>query len=113
VARQLDDMSDADPTGRAQELAREARALPRRSIKGRWIPATQARQEQLLRRMLDAGRSLEQDQRDESQRARRAPRASPRASRRRTRERRCRGAVSRAHVGGTARAQPGGPSFGD
>ncbi|MBX3133384.1 MAG: hypothetical protein KF689_08390 [Gemmatimonadaceae bacterium] len=68
VARQLDDLSDADPTGRAQEMAREARALAAALDQGAVDPTTKARQEQLLRRMLDAGRSLEQDQRDESQR---------------------------------------------
>lgn len=68
VARQLDEVSDADPTGRAQELAREARALAQALDQGAVDPATKNRQEQLLRRMLDAGRSLEQDQRDESQR---------------------------------------------
>jgi hypothetical protein len=68
VARQLDEISDADPTGRAQELAREARALAAALDQGAVDPSTKARQEQLLRRMLDAGRSLEQDQREESQR---------------------------------------------
>lgn len=68
VARQLDEISDADPTGRAQELAREARALAAALDQGAVDPTTKARQEQLLRRMLDAGRSLEQDQREESQR---------------------------------------------
>lgn len=68
VARRLDEISDADPTGRAQELAREARALASVLDQGAVDPTTKARQEQLLRRMLDAGRSLEQDQRDESQR---------------------------------------------
>ena len=74
VARQLDEVSDADPTGRAQELAREARALAQALDQGAVDPATQARQQQLLRRMLDAGRSLEQDQRDE--RAKREARAA-------------------------------------
>ena len=37
-------------------------------------PSTQARQERLLRRMLDAGRSLEQEERDEG--ARRESRAA-------------------------------------
>lgn len=68
VARQLDEISDADPTGRAQELAREARALAAALDQGAVDPTTKARQEQLLRRMLDAGRSLEQDQREESTR---------------------------------------------
>ncbi|MBA3853203.1 MAG: hypothetical protein C0503_02245 [Gemmatimonas sp.] len=68
VARQLDEISDADPTGRAQELAREARVLAAALDQGAFDPSTKARQEQLLRRMLDAGRSLENDQRDESSR---------------------------------------------
>ncbi len=68
VARALDEVSDADPTGRAQELAREARALAAALDQGAVDPSTKARQEQLLRRMLDAGRSLENDQRDESSR---------------------------------------------
>ena len=68
VARQLDEVSDADPTGRAQEMAREARMLAQALDQGAVDPATQARQERLFRRMLDAGRSLEQDQRDETQR---------------------------------------------
>lgn len=68
VARQLDELSDSDPTGRAQELAREARMLAQALDQGAVDPATQARQERLFRRMLDAGRSLEQDQRDETQR---------------------------------------------
>ncbi len=68
VARALDDISDADPTGRAQDLAREARALAAALDQGAVDPSTKTRQEQLLRRMLDAGRSLENDQRDESSR---------------------------------------------
>lgn len=74
VARQLDEVSDADPSGRALELAREARALAQALDQGAVDPTTQARQQQLLRRMLDAGRSLEQDQRDE--RAKREARAA-------------------------------------
>jgi hypothetical protein len=68
VARELDEISDADPTGRAQELAREARALAAALDQGAVDPATKTRQEQLLRRMLDAGRSLETEQREEGQR---------------------------------------------
>jgi len=81
VAQQLDDIADADPTGRAQELAREARALAAALDQGAVDPATQARQERLFRRMLDAGRSLEQDQRDETQRREsRAARAGDRVT---------------------------------
>ena len=68
VARALDQVADADPTGRAQEMAREARVLAQALDQGIADPATQARQERLFRRMLDAGRALEQDQQDEAQR---------------------------------------------
>ena len=68
VARSLDEVADADPTGRAQEMAREARQLAQALDQGVVDPATQARQERLFRRMLDAGRALEQEQKDESQR---------------------------------------------
>jgi hypothetical protein len=68
VARALDEVADSDPTGRAQEMAREARMLAQALDQGAVDPATQARQERLFRRMLDAGRSLENEQKDESQR---------------------------------------------
>lgn len=68
VARRLDEVADADPTGRTQELAREAQALATALDQGAIDPSTNARQAQLLRRMLDAGRTLEQDQREEGQR---------------------------------------------
>ena len=68
VARALYQVADADPTGRAQEMAREARVLAQALDQGIADPATQARQERLFRRMLDAGRALEQDQQDEAQR---------------------------------------------
>jgi hypothetical protein len=68
VARDLEEVGDADPTGRAQELAREARAVAQALDQGAVDPATQARQERLLRRMLDAGRSLEQEEREAGER---------------------------------------------
>jgi len=68
VARALDEVADNDPTGRATEMAREARLLAQALDQGVVDAATQARQERLFRRMLDAGRALEQDQKDESQR---------------------------------------------
>jgi Zn-dependent oligopeptidase len=85
VARQLEEAAGADPSGRAQELAREARAIAQALDQGAVDPAQAARQERLLRRMLDAGRSLEQDQQDESQRresrtARTAERFAPGAT---------------------------------
>ncbi len=68
VARALDEVADTDPTGRAAEMARDARQLAQALDQGVADAATQARQERLFRRMLDAGRSLEQEQKDESQR---------------------------------------------
>jgi hypothetical protein len=68
VARALDEVADADPTGRAQEMAREARLLAQTLDQGVVDQAMQARQERLFRRMLDAGRALEQEQHDETQR---------------------------------------------
>lgn len=65
VARQLEEVADADPSGRATELAREARLLAEALDQGAVDPATRARQERLLQRMLDAGRSLEQEEREE------------------------------------------------
>jgi len=74
VARQLEEVADSDPSGRATELAREARALAQALDQGAVDPSTQSRQERLLQRMLDAGRSLEQEERDEG--ARRESRAA-------------------------------------
>lgn len=68
VARALDEVADSDPTGRAQEMAREARMLAQALDQGAVDPGTAARQERLFRRMLDAGLSLEKEQKDESQR---------------------------------------------
>lgn len=68
VAQALDEAADADPSGRAQEMAREARGLAQQLDQGIATPATEQRLERLLRRMLDAGRSLEQEERDATQR---------------------------------------------
>jgi hypothetical protein len=68
VAQQLDELGDAPGASRAAELAREARRLAEALEGGRLDAATLARQEQLFRRLLDAGRSLEKDEREESER---------------------------------------------
>jgi hypothetical protein len=68
VAQALDEAADADPSGRAQEMAREARGLAQQLDQGIATAATEQRLERLLRRMLDAGRSLEQEERDATQR---------------------------------------------
>ncbi len=68
VAQQLDELGDQPGANRAAELAREARRLAEALEGGRLDAATLARQEQLFRRLLDAGRSLEKDEREDSER---------------------------------------------
>lgn len=68
LAQQLDEMGEAPGANRAAELAREARRLAEALEGGRLDAATLARQEQLFRRLLDAGRSLEKDEREDSER---------------------------------------------
>jgi hypothetical protein len=71
VAERLDELGDGDPSGRSDALAREARqlaqALERQAAPDAPAadPATLARQQQLYRKLLDAGRTLEQEDRDE------------------------------------------------
>ena len=66
VAASLEDMSDQDRTGRAEELAKEARQLAQALESGGIDPNTIDRQQRLFRRMLDAGRTLERDERDDT-----------------------------------------------
>ena len=68
VARKLDDVGDADASGKAAELAREARQLAQSLEQGAADPTVLERQQRLFKRMLDAGRTLENDQKDESSR---------------------------------------------
>ena len=65
VARSLTDVSDADQTGRMDALAKEAQTLSQQIERNGIDPAVAARQAQLYRRLLDAGRFLEQDERDD------------------------------------------------
>jgi hypothetical protein len=65
VARSLTDVSDADQTGRMDALAKEAQTLSQQIERNGIDPAVAARQQQLYRRLLDAGRFLEQDERDD------------------------------------------------
>ena len=65
VARSLNDVSDADQTGRTDALAKEAQTLAQQIERNGIDPAMAARQQQLYRRLLDAGRFLEQDERDD------------------------------------------------
>jgi hypothetical protein len=71
VAKALDDVQDLDATGRTRELAREARTLAQALEAGAADPSTLDRQQRLFRKMLDAGRLLQQEERDDQ-----APRES-------------------------------------
>lgn len=65
VAKSLSDVSDADQTGRTDALAKEAQLLAQQLERGGLDPSVAARQQQLYRRLLDAGRFLEKDERDD------------------------------------------------
>jgi hypothetical protein len=65
VAKSLTDVSDADQTGRTDALAKEAQTLAQQIERSGIDPSVAARQQQLYRRLLDAGRFLEQDERDD------------------------------------------------
>jgi len=66
VAASLDEMSDQDRTGRAEELAKEAKQLAQALESGALDPNVIDRQQRLFRRMLDAGRTLERDEREDN-----------------------------------------------
>ncbi len=66
VADQLDEAGDAAGGDKAEQLAREARQLADALDGGRLDAATLARQQQLFRRLLDAGRSLEKEEREDT-----------------------------------------------
>ena len=65
VARSLNDVSDADQTGRTDALAKEAQTLAQQMERNGIDPTVAQRQQQLYRRLLDAGRFLEQEERDD------------------------------------------------
>jgi hypothetical protein len=65
LARQMERMRAQGQVPGAQELSAEARELAARLEAGRLDRETVARQERLFRRMLDAGRTLEGEERDE------------------------------------------------
>jgi hypothetical protein len=66
VAEELERMRAQGDAPGAAELAEEARELARKLEASRLDPETTARQERLFRRMLDAGRSLQGEEKDES-----------------------------------------------
>lgn len=67
IANQLEEMSDAAGGDRAGDLAREARQLAEALEQTRVDASTVARQQQLFRRLLDAGRSLEKEEREDNE----------------------------------------------
>jgi hypothetical protein len=81
VARTLSDVSDLDQTGRTDALAKEAQGLAQQLERNGLDASTVARQQQLYRRLLDAGRLMEQDDRDD-QGPRESRTASPGGDRR-------------------------------
>jgi len=66
VAAQLDDVGDRDDSGRADELAREARQIAAALEAAQVDPSILERQQRLFRKMLDAGRLLEEEEREDT-----------------------------------------------
>ena len=81
IAEELGELEDpeGDLLGRPEELAEEAAELSRQLELEGPTQETLERQRQLFRRMLDAGRSLEDEDLDPNQRESRAATADPRA----------------------------------
>ncbi len=67
IANQLDEIGDAAGGDRAGELAKEARQLAEALEQTRVDASTVARQQQLFRRLLDAGRTLEKEEREDNE----------------------------------------------
>jgi hypothetical protein len=68
LANELERLGGMGLPGRPEELAQEARRLADRLEQGQLDRQTLERQQRLFRRMLDAGRTLRNDQEDEPQR---------------------------------------------
>ncbi|HWZ58081.1 MAG TPA: hypothetical protein VNW46_03810, partial [Gemmatimonadaceae bacterium] len=66
LAQSLDAMGGNDGSGRADAMAREAHEIASSLARTGPDPATLARQQRLYHRLLDAGHTLEQDERDSS-----------------------------------------------
>ncbi len=66
VAAQLEENGDKDNSGRAEELAREARQIAQQLESGQLDPAVLERQQRLFRKMLDAGKLLEEAEREDT-----------------------------------------------
>jgi hypothetical protein len=66
VAAKLEDVGDRDNSGRADELAREARQIAQALEAAQLDQAVLERQQRLFRKMLDAGRLLEEEEREDT-----------------------------------------------
>ncbi|MCC7324478.1 MAG: hypothetical protein IT358_11635, partial [Gemmatimonadaceae bacterium] len=66
VAAKLEEQGDRDETGRSDEMAREARQIAQQLESANLDAAVLERQQRLFRKMLDAGRLLEEDQREDT-----------------------------------------------
>ena len=66
VAAKLDDVGDRDDSGRAAELAKEARQIAAALEAAQIDPAVIERQQRLFRKMLDAGRLMEEEEREDT-----------------------------------------------
>jgi hypothetical protein len=66
VAAKLDDVGDRDDSGRAAELAKEARQIAAALEAAQIDPAVIERQQRLFRKMLDAGRMMEEEEREDT-----------------------------------------------
>ncbi len=75
LARGLHAAGEQDDSGRSDQMARDAEQVARAFGRGELDAAVLERQQRLFRRMLDAGRALEQDERDPN-----GPRESRRGS---------------------------------
>ncbi len=66
VSQQLDELGESAGGDRAAQLAKEAKQLAEALEGGRLDATTVARQQQLFRRLLDAGRSLQKEEREDT-----------------------------------------------
>jgi hypothetical protein len=66
VASKLEDVGDRDESGRAAELAKEARQIAQALEAAQLDQAVLERQQRLFRKMLDAGRMLEEEEREDT-----------------------------------------------
>jgi hypothetical protein len=65
LARQLEEAGEGDQSGRSDQLAREMRQIADALQQGRLDPSVVDRQQRLFRRLLDAGLSLQKEEREE------------------------------------------------